>query len=266
MPNVTTDGTNINYLDTGGEGEAVVLLHAFPFNSNMWEPQLEALSERFRFVVPDLKGFGGSDAPDDASAYSMDSYADQVAAVLDDLGLDKVALAGLSMGGYIAFAFLRRHGDRVSALVLADTRAEADPPEGVEKRTNQQAMVEGEGTAGLIDGLVNALLSEPTREKKPDVVERVRALMAENPPAGFVGALEAMKTRPDSSDELTGIKVPTLVIVGEHDAITPPDAARKIHEHVGGSRLVVIPEAGHLSNLEAPEAFNGALGEFLGAL
>jgi 3-oxoadipate enol-lactonase len=266
MATVNASGLNINYSDTGGDGTPVVLLHAFPFNSNMWEPQIEALSDRFRFVTPDLSGFGASDAPEDESGYTMDVYADQVAAVLDDLGLDKVVLAGLSMGGYIAFAFLRRHADRVQALVLADTRAEADPPEGIEKRTNQQGLVRNEGTAGLIEGLAGALLGEATREKKPDVVERVKALMAENKPAGFIGALEAMKGRPDSSDGLSGIGVPTLVIVGEHDGVTPPDAARKIHEHVGGSRLVVIPEAGHLSNLEAPEAFNGALAEFLNTL
>jgi pimeloyl-ACP methyl ester carboxylesterase len=195
----------------------------------------------------------------------MDSYADDAAAVLDELGIDKAVLVGLSIGGYIAFAFLRRHADRVSALVLADTKAEADPPEGKEKRTNQQAQVRSEGTATLIEGLTGALLAEPTREKKPDVVETVKKLM-DNPPAGFVGALEAMKNRPDSSAELSSIGVPTLVIVGENDGVTPPDAARKLHEHIGGSRLVVIPEAGHLSNLEAPEAFTGALAEFLGSL
>jgi pimeloyl-ACP methyl ester carboxylesterase len=195
----------------------------------------------------------------------MDSYADQVKAVIDDLGVDKVVLAGLSMGGYIAFAFLRKYPDAVSALVLADTRAEADPPEGKEKRSTQQELVRNEGTAGLIETLSGALLSESTRSDKPDVVDRAKELM-KNPDAGFIGALEAMKNRPDSSDELTKINVPTLVIVGENDGVTPPDAARKIHEHVGGSRLVVIPGAGHISNLEAPDQFNGALAEFLGSL
>jgi pimeloyl-ACP methyl ester carboxylesterase len=114
----------------------------------------------------------------------------------------------------------------------------------------------------LISALPNALLGETTRERRPDVVERARTLM-DNPPAGFIGALEAMKKRVDSTNELASIDVPTLVIVGEEDAVTPPDASRKIHEHVGGSQLVVIPEAGHLSNLERPEAFNGALRDFL---
>ena len=265
MPQVTRDARTINYSDTGGSGTPVLLLHAFPLHSGQWEGQIEALSDRFRFITPDLMGFGGSDAPADESLYSMDSFADDAAAVLDDLGLDKVVLAGLSIGGYISFAFLRRHRDRVSGLVLADAKSEDDPPEGKEKRTNQQAQVRSEGTAALIDTLTGALLAESTREKKPDVVETVKKLM-DNPPAGFIGALEAMKNRPDSSAELAAIDVPTLVIVGENDAVTPPDAARKLHENIGGSRLVVIPEAGHLSNLEAPEAFTGALAEFLGSL
>ncbi|HWL66092.1 MAG TPA: alpha/beta fold hydrolase, partial [Actinomycetota bacterium] len=233
---------------------------------NMWEPQIESLRDRFRFITVDLQGFGGSDAPDDPGTYSVDTFADQGAAVLDAAGVDKANVVGLSMGGYISFSFWRRHRDRISAFVLADTKAEADPPEGVEKRTTQQQLVRDEGTDPLIEGLVGALLAEPTREKKPDVVEKVRSLMQENPAAGFIGALEAMKKRPDSTDVLSGIDVPTLVIVGENDGITPPDAARKIHEHVGGSRLVVIPEVGHLSNLEAPEAFNGAVAEFLSGL
>ena len=266
MPTTNLDGLNLNYTDTGGDGSPVLLLHAFPFSSNMWEPQIESLSDRFRFIAPDLQGFGGSDAPEDEGTFSMDAFADQAVAVLAAAGVEKAAVVGLSMGGYISFALWRKHSDRVAAFVLADTKAEADPPEGVEKRTTQQQLVRDQGTAPLIDGLAGALLSEPTREKKPDVVEKVKGLMAENPPAGFIGALEAMKKRPDSSDDLSGINVPTLVIVGENDGITPPDAARKIHEHVGGSRLVVIPEAGHLSNLEAPEAFNGAVAEFLGAL
>ncbi|MEA2499358.1 MAG: hypothetical protein QOH26_1763, partial [Actinomycetota bacterium] len=191
-----------------------------------------------------------------------DAYADELIGLLDEMDLEDAVVVGLSMGGYVAFSFLRRARNRVRGLVFADTRAEADPPEGVAKRTGQQEQVEKEGTAGLISALPNALLGETTRERRPDVVERARTLM-DNPPAGFIGALEAMKKRVDSTNELASIDVPTLVIVGEEDAVTPPDASRKIHEHVGGSQLVVIPEAGHLSNLERPEAFNGALRDFL---
>lgn len=266
MPSITRDSRTINFTDTGGSGTAVLLLHAFPLNSKQWEGQSESLSDRFRFIAVDLMGFGGSDAPEDESRYSMDSYADDAAAILDELSVDKVVLAGLSMGGYIAFAFLRRHRDRVSALVLADTKAEADPPEGKEKRTTQQAQVRSDGTAGLIEGLSGALLGEPTRDKKPDVVANTKKLMAENPAAGFIGALEAMKNRPDSTAELASIDVPSLVIVGENDGVTPVPASQALNQGISGSKLVVIPESGHLSNLEAPEAFNGALAEFLGSL
>ncbi len=265
MPTTTVNGTKISYSDTGGDGPPVLLLHAFPLNSGQWDHQVEALKDRYRFVTPDLKGFGGSDAPDDASAYSMDSFADEVKAVLEELGIDKVTVVGLSMGGYIALAFWRKYRDSVNAFVLADTKAGADPPEGKEKRTTQQEQVRSEGTAGLTEALGGALISETTRNSKPDVVDRVRKLM-DNPPAGFIGALEAMKNRPDSIGDLASIDVPTLVIVGEADGITPPDAARALHEGIGGSRLVVIPEAGHLSNLESPAAFTGALSEFLGGL
>lgn len=266
MPRVTVGDVELNYVDSGAGQPPVLLLHAFPLNAKMWEPQIEALSERWRFIAPDLKGFGASTAPDDRSTYSMDSYAREVKSLLDQIGLDRVVLVGLSMGGYVALAFLRSYPDAVSALVLADTRAEADPPEGKERRTKQQEIVAEQGTAPLIEQLPAGLLGQPTLEKKPDVVANLKRLMEANPPAGFIGGLESMKNRPDSTDELTRIKIPTLVIAGENDGITPVEASRTLHEHIGGSRLVVLPEAGHLSNLEAPEAFNGALAEFLSRL
>ena len=262
MPSVDSNGTRINYYDAGGSGTPVLFLHAFPFHSGQWEPQLQALGEAHRAITLDLRGFGGSDAPEDRSAYTMESYAGDAVAVLDDASVDKAVVVGLSMGGYIAFELWRRDRDRIAALVLADTRAESDPPEGIQKRSGQQELVSNEGTGGLIEALSGALLSTKTRESKPDVVQRAKELM-DNPAAGFIGALEAMKKRPDSTGELTGIDVPTLVLVGEEDGVTPPDAARKIHEHVGGSKLVVVPEAGHISNLEAPDEFNGALADFL---
>jgi 3-oxoadipate enol-lactonase len=265
MPTVTTNGIKMNYVDTGGEGTPVLLVHGFPFNLKMWQPQIDALGDRWRLIAPDLKGAGESEGPDEPGRYTMDSYADELNGLLDELEIDKCVLAGLSMGGYIAFAFLRKYPERVVALVLADTRAEADPPEGVEKRTKQQEQIRGEGTAGIVDALTGALLSDTTKEKRPDVVQTLRDVM-DNPARSYLGELEAMKTRPDSSDGLTSISVPTLIIVGEDDAITPPEASRKMHEHIGGSKLVVLPEAGHVSNLEVPDAFNGALAEFLQGL
>ena len=265
MPTATVNGSRMGYTDTGGSGSAVLLLHAFPLDARMWEAQIASLRENFRVIAPDLKGFGGSDAPDDPGAYSMEGYANDVKSLLDELGVDKASVVGLSMGGYVALALSRLHSDLISALVLADSRAEADPPEGKEKRTAQQQQVREQGTAGLIEGLSGALLGTTTKEQKPDVVERTKTLMDAGP-EGFIGALEAMKNRSDSTGYLAKIGVPTLVIVGEEDGVTPPEASRKMHEHIGGSRLVVLPGVGHLSNLEAPEAFNRALEEFLRGL
>ena len=262
MPATSYNDVSLEYTDTGGSGKPVVLVHGFPLNGRMWESQVEALSDRFRVLVPDLKGFGSSDAPTDRSSYSMDSYAEEVNAVMDDAGVQRAALVGLSMGGYVCLAFMRRHPERASALVLADTRAEADPPEGVDKRTAQQQQVEAEGTAALIDALTSALLSDKTKADKPEVVERVKAVM-DNPPAGFVGALEAMKNRPDSTPGLPSIGVPVLVVVGEKDPLTPPEVARTLYERLAGSEMVVLPEAGHLASLEMPNEFNAALRRFL---
>jgi 3-oxoadipate enol-lactonase len=239
----------------------VLLVHAFPLHAGMWEPQIQSLG-RFRVIAPDLKGFGGSGAPEDPADYSMDGYADDLKALLEELGLQHAVVVGLSMGGYIALAFVRRYPESVAALVLADSRAEADAGESKDKRTAQQRQVRDTGTGGLIDTLAGALLSPDTMEKKPEIVQHTKRLM-DNPAQGFIGALEAMKNRPDSTDSLVRIDVPTLVIVGENDTVTPPEASRKIHEHVRGSRLVVIPHAGHLSNLEAPKEFNQALEDFL---
>jgi 3-oxoadipate enol-lactonase len=263
MPTVDVNGVQIAYHDTSGSGVPVVFVHGFPFSSQMWDPQVDVLDDRNRAIAPDLRGFGNSDAPDDRSAYSMSSFAADVKGAIDDAGIDSVILCGLSMGGYICFEFWRQYSHLVAGLILADTRAEADPPEATEKRTNQQLQVTERGIDGLADGLTSALLAQTTTDTKSDVVKRVRALM-DQPAAGYIGALEAMKNRPDSTSDLTGITVPCLVIVGENDGLTPPEMSRKIHEHIGGSELVVIPEAGHVSNLEDPQAFNGALVDWLG--
>ena len=265
MPTVEKNGVKLNYNDTGGDGAPVLLVHGFPFNSKMWDPQVEALGERYRLIVPDLKGFGASDAPEDRSTYSVDNYADELKAVLDDAGVEQAVVVGLSMGGYVAFAFARRFPEALAGLVLAGTRAEADPPEGLEKRTNQQKQVAAEGPAGLIDAFPGALLSEKTRTERSEVVEQLKAVM-DNPPAGFIGGLESMKQRPDSTSGLGNIDVPTLVIVGSDDPLIPPSASESMHQAIGGSEMVTIPGAGHVANLESPEEFTRALDGFLAKL
>ena len=246
-----------------GHGLPVVLLHAFPLNRMMWEPQIAALFGECRCVVPDLRGFG--DSPK-SGPYSMDVMADDVISLLDALQVEQAVVAGLSMGGYVALNIMRRHRRRVRALVLADTRAAADTPEGAHKRDELIAVARAGGAAAVAEKQVTGLIGRSTREKLPELVDRIRSVMAAESVEGIVGALEAMKARADSTPLLASIDVPTLVIVGDEDVITPVKEARAMHEKIAGSRLEIIPEAGHLSSMERPAAFNAALSDFVGSL
>ena len=246
-----------------GRGLPVVLLHAFPLNKSMWEPQIAALFGECRCIVPDLRGFGDSPR---SGRFSMDAYADDVIALLDALLIDQAVIGGLSMGGYVALNVWRRYRSRVRALVLADTRAAADTAEGMQKRDELIALAQAEGAAAVADRQVTGLIGKSTRERQPELVERIRAIMTAESVEGIVGALQAMKARPDSTELLATIDVPSLVIVGDEDVITPLKEARAMHERLRGSRLEVIPGAGHLSNLERPAAFNAALSDFVGSL
>ncbi len=263
MPVATIDGRAVHYLDQGEGEPAVVLLHAFPLRAAMWEPQLDALSSTTRVVAPDLLGFGGTDAPDDPDAYSVDAWAGQVAGLLDHLGLGRVILVGLSMGGYAALAFVRRHPDHLAGLVLADTRPGPDAPEVAQRRRAQIDQVRRQGTAELNETLLGGLLGEHARRHRPDVVDTARRLM-DSSPAGFIGALEAMIRRPDATPDLATVEVPTLVVVGDLDTLSPPDVARTMHAAIPGSILATLSDAGHLSNLEAPDAFSAVVGHLVG--
>jgi 3-oxoadipate enol-lactonase len=262
VPFADVGGTRLHYLDVGRGDLPVVLLHAFPLHAEMWAPQLACLSARTRVLAPDLKGFGRSDAPEDRAGYTMAGYAGDVAALLEHLEVGRVVLGGLSMGGYVAFSFLRHFGGMVEGLVLADTRATADQPEVLERRTSQQDVVAREGPGAVVDSLLDGLLSDHTKSNRPELVAQVRGLM-DNPAAGYVGALEAMKQRPDVTADLAAIAVPTLALVGDQDAQSPPDVVRGWQERIPGSRLAVLPRAGHLSNLEAADEFNAAVDDFL---
>jgi pimeloyl-ACP methyl ester carboxylesterase len=265
MPVATVAGRTVHYLDHGQGKPVLVLLHAFPLHAGMWAPQVEALAGQARVVAPDLLGFGATDAPEDPDVYAVEVWADQVAGLLDHLGLARVVLGGLSMGGYATLAFLRRHPERLAGLVLADTRPGPDTPEVAERRRDQAHQVAGQGTADLRQSLLGGLLGERTRGQRPEVVAAVRGL-TDNPPAGFIGALAAMRRRPDSTPDLAGIDVPTLVVVGDEDTLSPPDVARALHHAIRGSTLAVLPGAGHLSSLEAPDAFNAAVTDLLARL
>lgn len=251
------NGIRMRYEDVGA-GEAVLLLHAFPLSGAMWRPQVEALRDRYRVIVPDLRGFGGTDAP--PGPYPMDQLADDAAALLEYLGVARAALVGLSMGGYIAFAFWRRHRDKVAALVLADTRPGPDSAEGKAGREANARLAEEEGAAAIAEKMIPNLVAPGA----PDTMRQaLRQIIVGNSPEGIAGALRGMAARPDSTPDLTGIDVRTLVIVGAEDGLTPPVEAEGIHGAVAGSELVRVEGAGHLSSYERPEEFNRALGAFL---
>jgi pimeloyl-ACP methyl ester carboxylesterase len=257
MKTAQINGIELAYRDVGA-GQPILFIHAFPLNGAMWERQTAEFAPRHRLLAPDLRGFGESARG--SGAASLDQHADDLAALLDQLGLDKVIVAGLSMGGYISFALWRRHRARIAALVLADTRAGADTEEGKQGREKNARLAEEQGSGAIADQMLPKLLSAGAPAALRD---EARRMIEANDRAGVAAALRAMAARPDSTSLLASIDVPTLVIVGAEDALTPPSEAQAMFEAIPGCRLAEIPGAGHLSNLEAPEAFNSALDEFL---
>lgn len=257
MPFIDVQGRRIHFADGGGQGTPLLLLHAFPLDGRMWDGAREALGDRFRVIGPDLSGFGRSDVPADPEGYSVDRWADEAAAVLDACGVDRAVVGGCSMGGYVSFAFLRRHGARATGLLLVDTRAEADDEATRAARAAQREEVRTGDRKALLERLREKLLAPASKARQP-LVEHVASLM-EQPDDGIVGALSALARRPDSSPDLPGIRVPTLVVVGELDALTPPAVAERMQRGIPGARLVVLPGIGHLANLEDPEGFHRAV-------
>jgi pimeloyl-ACP methyl ester carboxylesterase len=249
--------------DDVGSGLPVVFIHAFPLNRTMWDPQVGALVAECRCIAIDMRGMGESSA---RSPFSMDRYADDIAGVLDTLQLDQAVIVGLSMGGYVAFALWRRHRARVRAFVLADTRATADTPDGVGRRRALIDLATTQGSTAIANAQIAGLVGKTTRDKRPDIYDAIHRMIAQSPAEGIVGALEAMIARPDSTPTCATIDVPTLVIAGDEDVLTPPADARALHEAIPGSRLEILRQAGHLSSIERPAAFNAVTAEFLGSL
>ena len=237
-----------------GTGPALLLLHAFPLGLSMWEPQAAALAASHQVIRFDCRGFGGS--PPGDGLLTMERIADDAAGVLDRLGLASAVVGGVSMGGYAALAMVRRHPERIRALVLADTRAGADSPEARANRAAQAEKVRRDGASAIADAVLPKLLGATSHRERPELVARVRRTIEANPPHGIADALAGLAARADSTPTLREIRVPTLVVVGEEDVITPLADAEALQRGIAGSRLVVIPRAGHLSSLENPDEFN----------
>jgi YbgC/YbaW family acyl-CoA thioester hydrolase len=250
-------------VDVRGDGPALVFVHGFPFDRSLWRHQMATLT-RWKRIAPDLRGFGASSAPVDG--YSIARFADDLIAVLDAVGAKQAVFCGLSMGGYIIFELLRRHADRVRAIALLDTRADADTPEGRAGRDELMAAVRKDGPDVLVRRQITKLLAPGTRESHPEIVQHVSDMMRRASVPGIVGALEAMKARPDSRPLLPDVKVPALVLVGAEDATAPPAVARAMADAIPGARYAEVPAAGHVSPLEQPLVASRLLADFLGAL
>jgi 3-oxoadipate enol-lactonase len=251
---------NLAYSDEG-QGPPVVFLHAFPLNRTMWAPQVAGLSDRYRVVTIDLRGHGESDAP--MWRYTLDQFADDVNGLLEHLSIVRATFVGLSMGGYILFALYRTHLELVHALVLADTRATADTPDAKVARFSMAQIAYRRGASAIADLMLPKLLSPAACENRADLREHVRTIITGNQTSGIVGDLMAMEERPDSTPLLSTISVPALVIAGGEDLASPPEEVEGMAKQIPGSTFVQIPQAGHLSNMENPGAFNAALLSFL---
>lgn len=265
MPRITLQATQIEiaYTDAGA-GPVVLLLHAFPLDSSMWREQVSDLDDHHRIIAPDFPGFGGSGI---SGGLSIDGAADLLGEFLDHLGInERVVVAGLSMGGYVALAFSRRLPQRLRALILADTKAEPDDDAAKAGREKMIQLATNEGSGAVIDQLLPKLLGPTTTSNRPDVVRTVRELAARQKPEGVVAALKALRDRPDASEGLAHVSVPTLVLVGDQDAITPLANAKTLADKIPNAKLATVAGAGHLSNLENSPMFTAVVRDFLAGL
>jgi pimeloyl-ACP methyl ester carboxylesterase len=250
------------YVRESGAGVPLVLLHAFPLNSAMWLAQREALSDVCRVITPDLRGFGGS--PLGLDEPSLDVIADDIVRLLDARELERVVLGGLSMGGYVAMAFARRYADRLQGLLLADTKASADPePARANRLRIADALAADADSTVLLDEVLPNLLGATTMDKRPLVYGRVKALVQQAPASAAAWAQRAMAARPESFDVLQALDVPSLVIAGSEDALSTAEDARAMTDALPSATLVEIAGSGHLTAVEMPDEFNAAVRSFV---
>jgi pimeloyl-ACP methyl ester carboxylesterase len=252
------------YVDRGA-GMPVVLVHGFPLDHSMWNAQIDALSQRARVIAPDLRGFGQSPlgVADPDRGISMEQYADDIAALLDAIKItEPVVLIGLSMGGYVGWQFARKYPRRLRALAQLDTRAVADTEEARALRIKMADNVAEWGSGRVAEMMGPKLLAPKWFESRPDIVAAVRAMVERTPPAAIAAAQRGMASRPDMTSFLPQIKLPTLILVGDADVISPPKEMQAIAAAIPGAEFVVVPGSGHMTTMEQPETVNSALNNF----
>jgi pimeloyl-ACP methyl ester carboxylesterase len=258
---VIVNGVKLYCVDVGPKsGPSIVLIHGFPLNSDVWSAQIQALKKRYRVIAFDLRGQGRSGVAD--GQFTIECLVDDLIGLLDKLRIERTVLCGLSMGGYVALRAVERNADRVRGLVLADTRSEADTNEGKIARSSAMKAIQKDGVKAFAGKFLTDAFS-PRSLSDAKLANAARKIMSTNTSLGLRGTLLALASRTDTTPSLPNIKVPTLILVGEADKITPPDCSRRIHASVQNSELCVISNAGHLSNMENPEEFNSLVLNFL---
>jgi len=257
---IKSDDAEIVYR-TLGEGSPVILLHPFPANHEFWLPVAEALSTRYRLILPDMRGHGDSDVGDGPA--TVEKHAADIARVMDHAEIGRAPLVGVSIGGYALFEFWRRHRGRVAALALCNTKAPADSPEARAGRLQAANDVMERGTEPFFQSMLPRLLGKTTREARPDLVEGALRMMRKMSPQDVAQVQRGMAARPDSVDTLKTINVPTLLVTGDEDILTGVNEAELMRQHISGSQLRVIPKAGHYSTWEQPEEAGKLLRQFL---
>ena len=255
----------LNYTDDG-PGPVVTLLHGFPLDHSMWDTQRGSIGSVYRLIAPDLRGFGKSAAPE--GDYLMDTLADDVIETLDALGLrEQIVLGGHSMGGYVALSIALRYPERLRGLILVHSRAIADSPTAALARQDQaRGIEESDSAAAIAESMAPRLLATTTPANRPEVADKLRTILDRATPRAVAGALRGMANRPDRTDDLAKITIPTLVVAGEHDSIVPLDESKAMADAIPNAELVVIPDSGHLAPMENPIAFDAALIDFLGTI
>jgi pimeloyl-ACP methyl ester carboxylesterase len=241
---------------------ALLLIHGFPLDSRSWDGQVDALKDSADVLAPDLRGFG-MDERSLPEAMTMDAYAQDLKDLLEEHGIDRVVVCGMSMGGYIALSFLANWPERVAGLVLANTRANADDEAGRKAREETAQNAFSKGMEVMARGMLPKLLTEHTRNQKPEVTEQIGSIIADQRPEAVAAAARGMAIRADRSPMLTSITVPALIITGTDDALMPLPTSQAMADAIPNSTLVILPKAAHLSNVDAPEAFNAAIVAFL---
>ena len=259
MPTATIGSTTIHYQQQGA-GRAVVFLHGYPLDSRIWDEQVKGLAAVARVIAPDLPGFGKSLPP---VRFTVESMADKVHEFLAGIGALPCVLGGLSMGGYISLAFARKYRNDLAGLMLIDTRADADNDQARAARNKSIELVRSAGAEAIADQMLPKLLGDGTRSKRPDIVNRLNDILSECHPPTIEYALGALRDRLDQTMFLPSISVPTLVVVGQHDVITPPAVAQGMRDAIPGAILAVIPSAGHMPPMEQPTQFNDAVAAFV---